>query len=170
LVILLYGRRLGGFGDRLNPSKTLKIKQGVNILKNITIWATLAASSLLLTAGFLLPSKASNTPLQLAQKVNCKSPKTTLDMNMCSSQEFQTADRKLNQLYQQLQPKLTSKQKQRLTVAQRSWLKFRDESCDYEKGQFEGGTLAASTYGYCRARVTQERIKDLERYLQQASL
>jgi len=57
-----------------------------------------------------------------------------------------------------------------LTVAQRSWLKFRDESCDYEKGQFEGGTLAASTYGYCRSRVTQERIKDLERYLQQASL
>lgn len=89
---------------------------------------------------------------------------------MCSSQEFQTADRKLNQLYQQLQPKLNSKQKQRLTVAQRSWLKFRDESCDYEKGQFEGGTLAASTYGYCRARVTQERIKDLDRYLQQASL
>jgi len=79
LVILLYGRRLGGFGDRLNPSQTLKIKQGVNILKNITIWAILAAISLLLTAGFLLPSKASNTPLQLAQQVNCKSPQTTLD-------------------------------------------------------------------------------------------
>ena len=55
-------------------------------------------------------------------------------------------------------------------MAQRSWLKFRDESCDYEMGQFEGGTLAASTYSYCRARVTQERIKDLEGYLKQASL
>lgn len=139
-------------------------------MKNRTIWATLATGLLLLTAGFLLPSKASNTSSQLAQQPNCKSPQTTLDMNLCSSQEFQAADRKLNQVYQQLQPKLNSKQKQRLIVAQRSWLKFRDETCDYEMGQFEGGTLAASTYGYCRARVTKERVKDLERYLEQASL
>ena len=139
-------------------------------MKKITIWVKLVASSLLLTAGFLLPSKASNTSLQLAQQPNCKSPQTTQEQNACSSQEFQAADRKLNQVYQQLQPKLNSKQKQRLIVAQRSWLKFRDESCNYEMGQFEGGTLAASTYGYCRARVTQERVKDLERYLQQASL
>lgn len=139
-------------------------------MKNIAISTTLTASLLLLTAGFLLPTKASNSPLQLAQQVNCKSPQTTLDQNVCSSQEFEAADRKLNQVYQQLQAKLNSKQKERLTVAQRSWLKFRDESCDYEAGLFEGGTLAAPTYGYCRARVTQERIKDLQRYLEQASL
>ncbi|MEG3917865.1 lysozyme inhibitor LprI family protein [Microcoleus sp. T3_A4] len=139
-------------------------------MKNSTISVKIVASFLLLTAGLLLPSQASNIPVQVAQQPNCKSPQTTLDMNVCSSQEFQAADRKLNQVYQQLQPKLNSKQKQRLIVAQRSWLKFRDESCNYEMGQFEGGTLAASTYGYCRARVTQERVKDLERYLQQASL
>ena len=91
-------------------------------------------------------------------------------MNVCSTQEFQAADRKLNQVYQQLQAKISSRQKQRLTAAQRTWIKFRDENCDYEKGQFEGGSLAASTYGYCRARVTQERIKDLEGYLKQANL
>ncbi len=139
-------------------------------MKNRIVWATLATGLLLFTAGFLLPSKASNTSLKLAQQPNCKSPQTTLDQNMCSSQEFQAADRKLNQLYQQLQPKINTKQKQRLIVAQRSWLKFRDETCDYEMGQFEGGSVAASTYGYCRARVTKERIKDLERYLEQASL
>ena len=139
-------------------------------MKNKTIWATLAACSILLTATFLLPSKASNTSLKLAQQPNCKSPQTTLDMNLCSSQEFQAADKKLNQVYQQLQPKLNSKQKQRLIVAQRSWLKFRDETCDYESGHFEGGSVAPSIYGYCRARVTKERVKDLEGYLQQASL
>ncbi|MBD0341429.1 MAG: DUF1311 domain-containing protein, partial [Microcoleus sp. Co-bin12] len=83
---------------------------------------------------------------------------------------FQTADRKLNQVYQQLQAKISTRQKQRLTVAQGTWIKFRDENCEYAKGQFEGGTLAASTYGYCRARVTQERIKDLEGFLKQANL
>ena len=139
-------------------------------MKNSTIWATFTVSSLLLAAGFLLPGQASNIPVQIAQQPNCKNPQTALDMNVCSSQEFQTADSKLNQLYQQLQAKISSRQKQRLTVAQRTWIKFRDENCDYAKGQFEGGSLAASTYGYCRARVTQERIKDLEGYLKQANL
>lgn len=139
-------------------------------MKNSTIWVKFAASLLLLTAGFLLPSKASNIPLQVAQQPNCKNPQTTVEMNVCSSQEFQAADSKLNQLYQQLQAKISSRQKQRLTVAQRTWIKFRDENCDYAKGQFEGGSLAASTYGYCRATVTQERIKDLEDYLKQANL
>jgi uncharacterized protein YecT (DUF1311 family) len=139
-------------------------------LKSITIWTTLTASLILLAAASLLPSQASNTSLKLAQQPNCKSPQTTLDQNVCSSQEFQAADKKLNQVYQQLQPKLNSKQKQRLIVAQRSWLKFRDESCDYEAGYFEGGSVAPSIYGYCRARVTKERIKDFERYLEQVSL
>jgi len=139
-------------------------------LKNSTISVKFVASLLLLTAGFLLPSKASNIPVQVAQQPNCKSPQTTVEMNVCSSQEFEAADKKLNQLYQQLQAKISTKQKQRLMVAQRTWIKFRDENCDYAKGQFEGGSLAASTYGYCRARVTQERIKDLEGYLKQANL
>ncbi|MGB3264074.1 MAG: lysozyme inhibitor LprI family protein [Microcoleus sp.] len=139
-------------------------------MKNSIFWATFTASSLLLAAGFLLPGQASNIPLQIAQQPNCKSPQTTLDMNMCSSQEFKAADTKLNQLYQQLRAKLNSKQKQRLTVAQRTWIQFRDRTCDYEAGKFEGGTLAAPTYVYCRARVTQERVKDLEDYLEEANL
>jgi len=139
-------------------------------LKNSTICVKFAASLLLLTAGFLLPSKASNIPVPVAQQPNCKSPQTTRDMNFCSSQEFQAADRKLNQVYQQLQATIRSRQKQRLTAAQATWITFRDQNCDYAKGQFEGGTLAASTYSYCRARVTQERIKDLEGYLKQANL
>lgn len=139
-------------------------------MKNSIVWTTLTASFTLLTAASLLPSQASNTSLKLAEQPNCKSPQTTLDQSLCSSQEFQAADRKLNQVYQQLQAKLNSKQSQRLIVAQRIWLKFRDETCNYEAGHFEGGSLAPSVYGYCRARVTKERIKDLERYLEQASL
>jgi uncharacterized protein YecT (DUF1311 family) len=139
-------------------------------LKNSTISVKFVASLLLLTAGFLLPSNASNIPVQVAQQPNCKSPQTTRDMNFCSTQEFQATDSKLNQVYQQLQAKISTRQKQRLTAAQLTWIKFRDENCDYAKGQFEGGSLAASTYGYCRARVTQERIKDLEGYLKQANL
>ncbi|MGL5065801.1 MAG: lysozyme inhibitor LprI family protein [Microcoleus sp.] len=133
------------------------------------LWVRVALIALFLTAVLSLPNIASNSPLQLAQAPNCKSPQTTVDMNLCATQEFQAADKKLNQVYQKLKPMLNSKQQQRLTAAQRTWVKFRDESCDYESGRFEGGTLAGSTYGYCRARITQERVKDLERYLKEAN-
>jgi uncharacterized protein YecT (DUF1311 family) len=139
-------------------------------MKNSTFWATFTTISLVLAGGLLQESKASNNFQEIAQQPNCKSPQTTLDMNMCSSQEFKAADTKLNQLYQQLRAKLNSKQQQRLTVAQRSWIKFRDETCSYEAGHFEGGTLAPPVYISCRARVTKQRVKDLEDYWKQANL
>jgi uncharacterized protein YecT (DUF1311 family) len=139
-------------------------------MKNSTIWATFTAILLFLAAGFLLPSQASNNRGQIVQQPNCKSPQTTVDMNICSTQEFKAADTKLNQLYQQILPKINSKQKQRLTVAQRTWVKFRDETCNYSAGHFEGGTLAVPIYVSCKAKVTQDRVKDLEGYLEQASL
>ncbi|MEG4323402.1 MULTISPECIES: lysozyme inhibitor LprI family protein [unclassified Microcoleus] len=139
-------------------------------MKNSNIWATFTAILLFLVAGFLVPSQASNNRVQIAQQPNCKSPQTTVDMNICSSQEFKAADTKLNQLYQQILPKINSKQKQRLIAAQRTWVKFRDETCDYSAGHFEGGTLAAPIYVSCKAKVTQDRVKDFEGYLEQANL
>ena len=138
-------------------------------VKNSTIWATFTAILLVLTVGLLLPSKASNYPVQIAQQPNCKIPQLkTADMTFCATQNFKAADTKLNQLYQQLLPIIKSKQKQRLTVAQRTWIKFRDETCDYSAEHFEGGSLAGAIYISCKARVTEERIKDLEGYLEQA--
>lgn len=143
-------------------------------MKLRTFLVILVAIALLLAAISLQPSLAQDSPQQIAQqlsqKPNCNNPATTSDMNLCSTQESQAADKKLNQVYQQLKPKLSSKQQQRLTNAQVAWIKFKNDSCDYERSQFEGGSLAPSTYGYCIARVTQQRISDLERYLQQAQL
>src|SRR5919202_1700325 len=132
-------------------------------MKLRTFLVILVAIALLLAAISLQPSLAQDSPQQIAQqltqKPNCNNPQTTLEMNLCSTQD-----------YQELKPKLSSKQQQRLTNAQVAWIKFKNDTCDYERGQFEGGTLAPSTYGYCIARVTQQRITDLERYLQQAQL
>jgi uncharacterized protein YecT (DUF1311 family) len=139
-------------------------------MKNGTLWATSAGILLLLAAGFLLPSTASNITVQIAEQTNCKNAKTTADLNVCSSQELQAADTKLNQLYQQLLPKISSQQKQRLNKAQLTWVKFRDETCDYTAGQFDGGSAATFVYNSCLAEVTKNRVKDLEGYLEQASL
>ncbi|MGK7877128.1 MAG: lysozyme inhibitor LprI family protein [Xenococcaceae cyanobacterium] len=113
---------------------------------------------------------AQDNPILLTQQVNCLNPQTTTQMNQCSSQEAQATDQKLNQVYQLLIAEVSGKQKQRLLAAQVAWIDFRDKTCEYEKGQFEGGTLAPSTYSYCLARVTQQRVSDLETYLEKARL
>ena len=64
----------------------------------------------------MLPSLPQPEQL-IAQKVNCNNPQTTVDMNICADREYQTADKKLNQIYRQLQAKLSRNQKQRMTNA-----------------------------------------------------
>lgn len=122
----------------------------------LPIFATVALPLI----SFVAPSLArDSTPL------NCNNPQTTAEMNLCASQEYQAADQKLNSVYRALKPKLNKQQQQRITDAQIAWIKFRDASCAYEKGQFEGGTLAGPTGTTCLARVTQQRTKELEGYL-----
>lgn len=101
---------------------------------------------------------------------DCFEPQTTSQMNYCSGLEMKEADEQLNLIYQQLTGKLSDLQKQRLTKAQLAWIDFRDKTCEYEKGQFEGGSIALSTYNYCLTRITKQRITDLENYLQQTNL
>jgi uncharacterized protein YecT (DUF1311 family) len=113
---------------------------------------------------------AETSSVWLAQESNCLNPQTTRQMNVCSEQELKMADDKLNLLYQQVTKQISYQQKQRLTKAQLAWINFRDQACEYEKGQFEGGSLATSTYNYCLARITRQRITDLENYLEQANL
>ena len=113
----------------------------------------------------ILPSLSQPEQL-IAQKVNCNSPQTTVDMNICADREYQTADKKLNQIYRQLQAKLSRNQKQRMTNAQLAWIKFKDANCDYERGQFEGGTMASHIGISCLADMTEKRTKELQEYLQ----
>ncbi|MBA2749708.1 MAG: DUF1311 domain-containing protein [Tatlockia sp.] len=102
-------------------------------------------------------------PLTLS--INCVKATTTVEINECMSREAKAADRQLNQTYQKLKPKMSTKQRQRLTQAQLEWIKFRDRTCEYEAGEWEGGTSASAAYSACISRVTQQRTADLQRYL-----
>lgn len=106
------------------------------------------------------------TGLQLAQRPNCDDPQNQSEMNICAGIAYQNADRQLNQVYQQLLPKLPASRKQKLITAQQAWIKFRDSSCDFERSAFEGGSMAPMIYGSCLATVTEQRTKDLQGYLE----
>lgn len=135
---------------------------------------TVSSIASLLAVGMATPSIASPTSaatnLQLAQRPNCNNPQTQSEMNICASIAYQNADRKLNQVYRQLLPKLSAARKQKLITAQQAWIKFRDSSCEFERSAYEGGSIAPMIYGFCLANVTEQRTKDLQRYLEDSDL
>ena len=120
-------------------------------------------------AALALPFSFEATPSlaqSSGQQVNCASPESTRDMNICADRDYRAADRKLNQVYQALKSKLSGQQQQRLTNAQIAWLKFRDANCAYARGEFEGGTAAGPAGISCLAQTTEQRAKELSGYLQ----
>ncbi|MCZ8242263.1 MAG: lysozyme inhibitor LprI family protein [Microcystis sp. LE19-131.1A] len=135
---------------------------------------TLLSIASLFAVGMATPSIASPTfaatNLQLAQRPNCNNPQTQSEMNICASIAYQNADRKLNQVYRQLLPRLSAARKQKLITAQQAWIKFRDSSCEFERSAYEGGSIAPMIYGFCLANVTEQRTKDLQRYLEDSDL
>jgi uncharacterized protein YecT (DUF1311 family) len=135
---------------------------------------TVSSIASLFAVGMATPSIASpasgTTNLQLAQNPNCNNPQTQSQMNICASIAYQNADRKLNQVYRQLLPKLSAARKQKLITAQQAWIKFRDSSCEFERSAYEGGSMAPMIYGFCLADVTEQRTKDLRRYLEDSDL
>ncbi|MCX7596605.1 MAG: DUF1311 domain-containing protein [Fischerella sp.] len=60
------------------------------------------------------PSFAGHSSQQIAQNINCQVPQTTQEMLICSDRAYKAADRRLNQVYQGLQPKLNANQKKKI--------------------------------------------------------
>lgn len=96
----------------------------------------------------------------LAQAPNCDNPQTQMEMNTCAAIYYQTADRELNQVYQQLSPQMRSQ----LTDTQLAWIKFRDTNCEFARSLFEGGTIAPTIHNGCLGGMTEQRTFELETY------
>ncbi|WP_375512373.1 lysozyme inhibitor LprI family protein [uncultured Nostoc sp.] len=105
------------------------------------------------------------TKMRLVQKLNCNNPQTQIAINECTKLSYQNADKKLNQLYQQLLPTLETSRKQKLTAAQLAWVKFRDTNCEFERSRYEGGSTAPSIYFGCLENTTKLRTQELQEYL-----
>ncbi|CAD0229366.1 MULTISPECIES: lysozyme inhibitor LprI family protein [Planktothrix] len=130
--------------------KTLQVCFLVFIIANFTAFVNLSLA----------------TPETLiAQNVQCKPDGNTLEMRKCASDQYQIADQKLNQTYQKLIGQLSPERKKRLIEAQRAWISFRDKTCSFESSQVLGGTAEPLFLTLCLAKVTQQRVQDLQDYL-----
>lgn len=80
---------------------------------------------------------------------------TQLEMNECASLAHEQADRRLNQLYRQLDKTPA------LVAAEKAWIAYRDAECAYQAQRYEGGSMQPQVYSSCLAALTEDRIRQL---------
>ncbi len=112
----------------------------------------------------------------VAQEHPCAGAFTQVELNQCSQEGWERADKALNRAYQAA---LESAQvfdewpegraEETLRAAQRAWVPFRDAACDAEAATWEGGTGQAMIYYGCMEQLTVERTEHLQAYADQWS-
>ena len=92
----------------------------------------------------------------------CRNVAITIAMENCFDKAYKAADGTLNQKYNQISKVLQPDDLQRLKVAQRLWIQFRDATCTAESNLYNGGTASAPAYSACLEELTRQRTADLE--------
>src|SRR5260370_25024588 len=102
-----------------------------------------------------------------AQQMNekdspCADVVVTVDLANCLSKARDSSDAKLNSLYKDLRKRLDVSDAERLVVAQRLWIQYRDANCSAERKLYESGTASSPAYLACLEAMTRARTKELE--------
>lgn len=94
---------------------------------------------------------------------NCNA-QTQTEMNSNASEYYKEADKKMTILYKEIMSSLPKEDKQLLLEAQRNWVKFKESHCKTVEHGFKGGSLQPLVYYSCLLELTEERIKQLQKY------
>jgi uncharacterized protein YecT (DUF1311 family) len=97
----------------------------------------------------------------------CEGEGTQFEATECAGREYKKADAELNKVYQQVWQQEDKGGQARLRAAQLAWLKFRDAECEYEAGDYIGGTMRPMVAAFCLAAVTHERTRQLQEILKE---
>lgn len=104
-----------------------------------------------------------DTPQLSKQYTTCmdKSGGVTTKMHACISTEIKLQDVRLNKSYTSLSTSLNSTRKKQLQNVQRTWMKYRDQNCNFYADP-DGGSLARVSGGICLMEMTALRATELE--------
>ncbi|WP_172117613.1 lysozyme inhibitor LprI family protein [Halomonas hibernica] len=96
----------------------------------------------------------------------CVSPETQAEMTQCSAKTYQAADDALNEAYQALIGRLENNalSLEKLRVAQRKWIDFRDAECAFESSAVEGGSAQPMVRNGCLEALTKARTQSLQEH------
>lgn len=138
------------------------VKNWEAMFKQLTITLTLLANPLLFTFGIQSPAIGKKI---IAQTIDCSAANSTTEIKYCSLKKYQSADEKLNQVYQKIIGSISGEQQKILITAQQAWIKFRDRNCNFETYRSRSGTGYEIFRNGCLERLTEQRTADLEKYL-----
>ena len=107
--------------------------------------------------------------------VECNPEGNQLQLNQCALEDFEKADRALNETYQTLIRKRHSEKAyiDALRKAQRAWVRFRDAelnamfACDDENPRICWGSMYNLLYLNAKTELTQARTRRLRQYIEQ---
>lgn len=121
----------------------------------------------LLRAGILAAALILGAPSYASAQDKCADATDQSTMTECAGDAFGKSDKQLNDLYRQVEKRLSDDADTRklLGQAQRAWIKFRDAECDFQSSATAGGSARPMVIAMCMDSLTQARVKDLQGYL-----
>lgn len=87
----------------------------------------------------------------------CASLSTQTEMSSCAAQQYQAADKTLNQTYQTALKQAAAPQRDLLKKAQQAWIALRDADCTLIGSGTEGGSIQPMIVNQCLTEKTNER-------------
>lgn len=100
-----------------------------------------------------------------ALAVGSVAAQSQMELNAQAAADLRKSDQQLNAVYNRLRAKISDAGKKSLQTAQQSWLRFRDQECEFETMGTVGGSIHSMIVAICLTRLTDQRIKDLEAQL-----
>lgn len=128
------------------------------MLRDLTVPLLLAA----ITPITIIVSQVA--PKNIVAQVNCNPTGTSLQVKQCAINEYKLLDQNLNESYDKLLSQLSGERKHNLVLAQRSWLVFREKTCNFEASNTKHGGIDAFLYTNCLKNLTLNRIEDIKTY------
>ena len=83
----------------------------------------------------------------------------------CIVAEAERQDKRLNDVYKKLMNELKPERKKELQEAQRLWIKYTEENCNFYLDP-DGGTAARLAASECPVLAKAARAKELENFIQ----
>ena len=101
----------------------------------------------------------------IAIAIGSAAAQSQMELNAQAGADLRKSDDQLNTVYNKLRAKISDAGKKNLQVAQQSWLRFRDQECEFETMRTVGGSIHSMIVAICLTRLTDQRVKDLEAQL-----
>jgi uncharacterized protein YecT (DUF1311 family) len=127
-------------------------------------------------AAFLVAAVAFNAPAW-AQEIDCENAMAQQEMNICSHQDYEKADKELNVVWKQARAAAKGMDAEQtdeamkgaekaLLAAQRGWIAYRDGQCELAGWEAHGGSMEPMLVSGCLAEMTRKRTTDLREFIE----